>query len=71
MRVDQSLVSTALSQAGLDYKKWSSDYTVWQNERSGSRDSAASYGKLWLQYGLMPSDSMLAAMGISRQMRRS
>lgn len=67
VRVDQSLVSTALSQAGLDYNKWSSDYTVWQNERSGSRDSAASYGKLWLQYGLMPSDSMLAAMGISRQ----
>jgi len=81
VRVDQSLVSTALSQAGLNRNKWSADYTVWQDARSradmlaaqeqsaarNATDNAASYGELWLQHGLMPSDSMLAAMGITRK----
>jgi len=70
VRADQSLVSTALSQAGLNYNKWNSDYTVWQNEQTAAdteRDTMASYGYLWLQNGIMPSEAMLRAMGLSRE----
>ncbi|MPM81751.1 hypothetical protein SDC9_128808 [bioreactor metagenome] len=70
VRVDQALVSSTLSQAQLDYNKWNANYGLWSDEQSKSQasvDRAAELGKLWLQYGVMPSPSALKALGLTQQ----
>lgn len=80
VRVDEALRNTALSQASLDYQKYQTDLAAQQYEQSRAdslaaqaksttqtaQQNLASYGYLFLQNGVMPSDDMLAAMDISK-----
>ncbi len=63
VRVDEALLSTAYNQAQLDYQTYQSYYSALQAEK----DDLTSYGKLWLQYGEMPSDAALKAMDLTKE----
>ena len=78
VRVDESLVSNALSQAGLDANQWSANYTLQQDalnrvdtqaatakaDAQTQKETMAAYGQALLQLGQMPSAEYLSAMGI-------
>lgn len=85
VRVDEALCSAALSQAGLGYQQYQTNLAAQQYEQSRvdyltaqakseaqtARQSLASYGYLFLQNGVMPSDDMLKAMNITGEAARS
>lgn len=68
IRVQEALRQQELQQMQIDMQRYQFDQQQQQYQdsiKAADRESLASYGSAFLQQGIMPSDEMLAAMGIT------
>lgn len=68
VRVQEALRQQELQQMQIDMQRYQFDQQQQQYQdsiKAADRESLASYGSAFLQQGIMPSDEMLAAMGIT------
>lgn len=68
IRVQEALRQQELQQMQIDMQRYQFDQQQQQYQdsiKAADRESLANYGSAFLQQGIMPSDEMLAAMGIT------